>query len=170
MLTAAPRNVWRLRIVLDKKYPGIIARTRDAIAEVATRSAGEVPREGAVELYSNWKHWICAFPQHGHGPKHLRQIELGEWQSQLVATFPKEFLTGLIHSDGCRCINRVQHGDKRYEYPRYLFSNHSAEIRAMFVAACGQVGVAARHNGPNSVSVARRKSVTILDGFIGPKT
>ena len=39
MLTLAPRNVWRLRIVLDQKYPGIIERCESAIGLVASRGA-----------------------------------------------------------------------------------------------------------------------------------
>lgn len=165
MLTAGPRNVWRLRIVLDAKYPGIIARAKGAIAEVAVRSTGEAPRAGAVELYSNWKHWICAFPQHGFGRKHLRQIALAGWQSELVAAYPEEFLTGLIHSDGCRFINTV----KTYSYPTCAFSNRSPDIRSLFIDACSRIGVATRENSRYDVYVARRDSVALLDRFIGPK-
>jgi len=165
MLTAGPRNVWRLRIVLDAKYPGIIARAKGAIAEVAVRSTGEAPRAGAVELYSNWKHWICAFPQHGFGRKHLRQIALAGWQSELVAAYPEEILTGLIHSDGCRFINTV----KTYSYPTCAFSNRSPDIRSLFIDACSRIGVATRENSRYDVYVARRDSVALLDRFIGPK-
>lgn len=108
MLTLAPRNVWRLRISLDTKYPGIIARARAAIREVGARTAGATARPGCVELYSDWKHWRCLFPQHGPGAKHERQIRLEPWQTSLASRYPDEFLAGLIHSDGCRCVNRVK--------------------------------------------------------------
>ena len=170
MLTRGPRNVWRLRIFLDKRYVRIIERAQQAISAVGLRNSGQVAKPGCVELYSNWKHWICLFPQHGAGPKHLRRIVLQPWQQALVGAFPEAFLTGLIHSDGCRCINRVRSGQRRYEYPRYFFSNHSTEIRELFVAACSQIGVATRSDGPYVVSVARRESVGILDSFIGPKS
>jgi len=165
MLTLAPRNVWRLRLFLDLKYPKIIIRTKGAIADVGLRSAGESPKSGCVEVYSHWKHWICLFPQHGHGPKHLRRIRLDHWQEDLVTRHPGQFLAGLIHSDGCRCINRV----KTYQYIRYFFSNRSADIRDLFVAACDSVGVSTRRNNRYDVSVARRESVAILDRMIGPK-
>ncbi len=165
MLTPAPRNVWRLRISLDAKYPAIISRAEEAIDQVAARTVGRVPRPGCVELYSNWKHWICLFPQHGRGPKHLRQIALEPWQEHLVTQHLGQFLAGLIHSDGCRCVNRV----KGHEYPRYFFSNLSADIRALFVAACALVRVECRPDGARNVSVARRESVAILDDLVGPK-
>jgi hypothetical protein len=61
MLTRAPRNVWRLRVSLDTKYPRIVARVKAAIFDVAARTAGEVARQGCVELYSNWKHGcVCS--------------------------------------------------------------------------------------------------------------
>jgi hypothetical protein len=165
MLTRAHRDVWRLRISLDAKYPVIIGCAEAAIVEVAARGVGRVARTGCIEIYSNWKHWICLFPQHGAGPKHLRQITLEPWQEHLVRQHPGQFLAGLIHSDGCRCVNRV----KGHEYPRYFFSNLSADIRAMFVAACALVGVDSRPDGARNVSVARRESVAILDELVGPK-
>jgi hypothetical protein len=165
MLTRAPRNVWRLRVSLDTKYPRIVARVKAAILDVAARTAGEVPRQGCVELYSNWKHWLCLFPQHGPGAKHERPIALDPWQRRLVASHPDKFLAGLIHSDGCRCINRV----RGYRYARYFFSNHSADIRALFVEACEMVSVDCRPANWRNVSVARRASVEILDRLVGPK-
>ena len=79
--------------------------------------------------------------------------------------YPAAFLAGLIHSDGCRCINRVN----GYAYPRYFFSNASADIRGLFKMACAVVGVECRESGPY-VSVARRHSVEILDQLVGPKS
>jgi hypothetical protein len=165
MLTLAPRNVWRLRITLDDDYPGIIARVKAAVFEVGQRRAGEIQRQGCVELYTSWKHWLCLFPQHQPGPKHERPIGLELWQARLVATHPGDFLAGMVHSDGCRCINRV----KGFEYPRYFFSNLSADIRQLFVDTCAMVGVESRLAGRRNVSVARRNSVAILDRLVGPK-
>jgi len=169
MLSGARRNVWRLRLTLDAKYPGIVERARVAIMDVAKRHAGAIGRPGSVEVYSDWKHWHCLFPQHGPGPKHLRRISLEEWQWRLVAIYPDEFLAGLIHSDGCRCINRVKGPTRDYEYPRYFFSNKSAEIREMFAAACALVAIECRPDGTHNVSVARRESVAILDRLVGSK-
>jgi hypothetical protein len=173
MLTLAPKRVWKLRISLDAKYPEIIDRCKSAIADVAIHTAGEAPRVGWVEIYSNWKHWICLFPQHSAGPKHKRSIGLEPWQVQLVLRHPRPFVAGLIHSDGCRAMNKVTHlrNDelKRYAYPRYFFSNRSAEIRELFMWACGLIGVQSRQNNAWNISVARRASVEILDSFIGPK-
>jgi len=158
---------------MDAKYREIISRCKNAIAEVAVRQAGEIQRTGCVEIYSNWKHWICLFPQHAAGAKYKRHVALEPWQSQLVRQHPRPFIAGLIHSDGCRAMNKVRHlrNDQvvRYEYPRYFFSNRSAEIRALFMWACGLIGVQSRQNNAWNISVAKRASVEILDSFIGPK-
>jgi hypothetical protein len=57
----------------------------------------------------------------------------------------------------------------RYEYPRYFFTNHSADIRDLFAWGCSLIGVECRQNNAWNISVAKRASVEILDSFIGPK-
>jgi len=158
---------------MDAKYLGIRARCRAAISSVADRRSGETPNPGYVEIHSSWKHWICLFPQHGPDRKHHRSIQLEERQSDLVQRHPEAFLTGLIHSDGCRAMNKVKHlrNDEvvRYAYPRYFFSNRSADIRELFMWACGLIGVESRPSNAWNISVAKRASVKILDNFIGPE-
>jgi hypothetical protein len=57
----------------------------------------------------------------------------------------------------------------RTSYPRYEFSNASAEVRALFGEACDRLGIDWKQNKPRNLSVARRDSVRILDEFVGPK-
>ncbi len=82
---------------------------------------------------------------------------------------PEALLRGLIHSDGWRGTNSVVVRGKRYAYPRYNFSNASADIRRIFCDACDAVGVEWRVMNARNISVARRASVARLDEFIGPK-
>jgi hypothetical protein len=171
-LAVVRRRVWRLRISLDQRYPDIVARCQWAIGEMGAAS-GRIRRPGCFEVYSNWKHWLCLFPQHGAGFKRRRAIELEPWQVELVKAFPMELIRGLIHSDGCRVNNRVRRltsdGFRYHEYPRYFFTNASADIREIFVVACGLAGVDCRPNNERNLSIARRDSVALLDRFIGPK-
>lgn len=160
----------RLRIFLDDAYPGIIESAREAMLAVRPANrVGLVRCEGctAVSSYSN--HWPCLFPQHGPGPKHERPIALAGWQRDLVAAHPDELVRGLIHSDGCRTINRVHAGGREYGYPRYLFTNLSEDIKRIFCDACDSLGVEWRRMNAKTVSVARRDSVAKLDAFVGPK-
>lgn len=165
VLSEGRRHVWHLRITMDARYPDINARVSSALLAVGGRRVGVVQRAGWVELGSYWKHWICLFPQHGRGAKHLRRIALTDWQRSLVSRYPDEFLAGLIHSDGCRCVNRV----KQHAYPRYFFTNKSDDIRALFTMACGLLGIECRPAGHKNISIARRCSVALMDDLVGPK-
>jgi hypothetical protein len=161
------RGVYRLRIVLDQRYPAILTECMDAMRKIRSPSAqvGQVQRVGCVEINAYWKHWPCLFPQHGPGRKHLRPIVLTPWQREIVRLEPARLLRGLIHSDGCRVLNRVN----GKAYPRYLFTNESAEIRGIFCQACSDCAVAWRSMNRKTVSVARVEDVARLDAVIGPK-
>jgi hypothetical protein len=166
-----PRGVLKLRIFTCDDYPEIRQRCVDSIRVVLPNHAvGFVQGEGCGEVSAYSKHWRCLFPQHGPGRKHERLIELAPWQRDIVETFPREFLTGLIDSDGCRCINNVVVRGKPYSYPRYFFSNVSNDILMLCAWAFDLVGVEWRQNNWNSLSVAKKDSVALLDTFIGPKS
>ena len=99
---------------------------------------------------------------------------LAGWQREIVDEYPEQFLHGLIHSDGCRVINRFRTKlpsgrVAEYEYPRYFFSNLSSGIRGLFCEYCERPGVRWTQSNHRNISVSHRKSVAILDGFIGPK-
>jgi hypothetical protein len=130
-------------------------------------------RDGCAEVRSCSKHWPCLFPQHGPGRKHERKIELEAWQQVIVAGHAGDFARGLFHSDGYRGINRVRRaladGDRWYEYPRYLFVNHSVDILRLCGEALDRLGVDWRFSKWNTISVARRAAVARLDEFVGPK-
>lgn len=133
-------------------------------------------QQGCVQVTACSKQWPTVFPHHGPGRKHERRIVLEAWQQRIVDAHPWEFIRGLIHSDGCRITNwttRTVGGErKRYEYPRYFFTNVSGDIRALFCATLDRVGVEWRTAGgrrPYNISVARRASVELMDLHVGPK-
>jgi Homeodomain-like domain len=165
-----PRGVYRLRITLDARYPVIVTACREAVQDImpANRVA-LVPRLGCVDVSCYSKQWPCLLPQHGQGRKHERRIMLTDWQRRICDRDPELLIRGLIHSDGCRSINRVRGRNKVYECPRYLFTNHSADIRAIFCRYCDLLGIAWRPMGWKRISVARREAVAKLDAFVGPK-
>lgn len=162
-----------LRIYCCTDYPVILGRVRHAIQVVRDRSPGLVRTSSTtrmVKVQSYWRHWPCLLPQHGPGMKHTRPIVLTDWQRELVADHPWPLVAGLIHSDGCRSLNRVVVNAKVYSYPRYLFANESGDILAIMGEALDRVGVAWRYNRPNSISIARREAIALMDVHIGPKT
>jgi hypothetical protein len=138
---------FRLRVFCCDQYPGIMGEVAEMIQRTMPGSkAGFIQRTGCTEVYSTSLHWPCLLP-HGPGRKHLRQITLADWQREIALNrHPALLVRGLIHSDGCRCLNRIRRGARTYEYPRYLFSNKSTDIQALFLEACRRLGVDARPN------------------------
>ena len=119
--------------------------------------------------------WPEAFPQHGPGRKHTRKIELVPWQREIVDRHPREFLRGLLHSDGCRTINRfttrLPSGRvAEYAYPRWFFSNRSDDIRGLFCEYCERLGIRWTQSNPRNISVAHRASVALVDSFVPVKS
>jgi len=164
-LSGHPRGVYKLRITCCDAYPDLMAECALTMAEVLPNRVNRVQRTGCTELGSYSKHWPCLFPQHGRGPKHKRSIALVDWQRSIVDRFPAPLLRGLVHSDGCRVLNKVN----GRAYPRYHFTNVSADIRGLFSRACELIEVEWRQSNARTLSVARRDSVGRLDDFIGPK-
>jgi LAGLIDADG-like domain len=160
-------RAWRLRIVLDDKYPGIIERCRKAMdALMPGQRAATLRRPNnctEVSLYSN--HWPCLLPQHGPGRKHLRPIRLEPWQEVLIKEATEEFIRGLIDSDGCRVVAN----DRGVKSVRYHFSNRSDDIRELFCAALDELGIPWTRPRWFEVAVYRKAAVARLDEFVGPK-
>jgi hypothetical protein len=165
-------------ITLDGIYPEIVLDAQvSATLCLPPHPVSVLPvaASRAVVVQSYWKGWLDVFPQWGKGPKHTRPIVLAGWQREIVDEFPEQFLRGLIHSDGCRVMNRFKTGlpsgrVAEYEYPRYFFSNLSADIIGLFCEYCERLGVRWTQSNPRNISVSHRTSVAILDAFIGPKT
>lgn len=166
-----------LRVVLDASYQGIVEECAVAMQLTIMACAPRVyrlRRKEAFVVQAAGRRWLDAFPQHGPGRKHERPIALAPWQEEIVDAHPEQFLRGLIHSDGCRTVNRfkTQLPSGRvgeYEYPRYFFTNISADIRGIFCATCDALGIRWTQSNARNISVSHRASVARLDEFVGPK-
>jgi transcriptional regulator with XRE-family HTH domain len=165
-------GVYALRIHLDERYPVIVREAEAAMSLVMPMNkvnCARRTRDRCVEVKSYSKHWPCLFPQHGPGMKHERTIELEAWQREICDQSPWRFLRGLIQSAGSRFMNVIRHPKKTYSYPRYTFTNHSEDIRALFCEYCDKVAVEWRRMNRWNISIARRGSVALMDRHIGPK-
>jgi hypothetical protein len=161
-----------LRITLDSRYPGIIGECVRAVRTVLPANAVSVLRcrpHNCVKVQAYSQQWPALLPQHGTGRKHARWIELADWQRTITHEHPEPLIRGLIHSDGCRFLNRIRHGEKVYVYPRYMFSNRSRQIHGIFTEHLDLLGIAWRWSNGHTISIARRDSVARLDAFVGPK-
>jgi hypothetical protein len=170
-------RAWALRVVLDASYPDIIRECTAAIGAVSRARVTALMRSdgSCVVLQSSGTDWPELFPQNGPGKKHERKIALVGWQRLITYQYSREFIRGLIHSDGSRCINRfsvkLPSGRVgRYAYPRYFFTNYSADIREIFCEHCDLLGIRWTQSNPRNISVSHRDSVALLDSFVGPKS
>jgi hypothetical protein len=176
IVTSRRGAAW-LVITLDSAYPGIVEETA-AATEACFPHTGvrQYARDDGSVTAVQVSHPVLpfAFPQHGAGRKHLRPIALENWQLELTHRFPRDLLRGLIHSDGCRTINKFKTKlpsgrVAAYAYPRYFFSNLSDDIRRIFCDHCELLGIRWTQSNARNVSISHRKSVALLDEFIGPK-
>ncbi|MFI6576507.1 transposase [Nocardiopsis sp. NPDC050513] len=177
------RGVLRLRILCSDSWPGLVEECSSSITRVRPdRAVRTTPSTGCTEVYGDWKHWPCLFPQHGPGKKHHRTIALAGWQQEIVDEQPETFVRGLIHSDGCRVVNRIrkklpESRVKVYEYPRYHFTNASTDIVGLLTATLDRLDVAWRSHvkvqtgihDQTVVSISRKDAVARMDAFVGPK-
>jgi hypothetical protein len=175
-IVAAKRGVYTLQISNDQKYPNLNQEIA-ATMRLVKPTASPCLRGGstAIRIEARWKHWPCLFPQHGPGLKHLRKIELVDWQREIVAKYPEQLLRGLFHSDGCRFQNWatrpiVGEGIRRYQYVRYMFSNESEDILGILTEALDLLGIPWRRPRRNAIAVSRKEGVAALDRFVGPKS
>ena len=173
-LTVVRSGACSLQVTCDDAWPGVADECDAVMRAVLATSVCRVARRGCHDIKSYSKHWLCLLPQHGPGRKHDRQVVLEEWQRDLVTTHPGRLLRGLFHSDGWRGHNVAVHRAPdgfvtRYRYPRYEFTNKSADIRAICTDALDELGIAWRPNGPWRISINRRDAVAALDEHVGPK-
>jgi len=173
-IAAHPRDVYRLRITLDVRYPGIVDECEAAMQAVTPRNRISRLRRpcNCYEVGGYSKSWPCLFPQHGPGVKHSRPIYLAKWQQELAKRWPDQLIKGMIQSDGCRVINTGRGG---WRQPRYAFSNVSTDVTSIFCSACDCMGLRWTAAFPSnekaavSIYVSRKDDVARLDEFVGAK-
>ena len=93
---------------------------------------------------------------------------------ELTHAHPGSLIRGLIHSDGCRVINRFKTKlpsgrVAEYSYVRYFFSNLSKDIRDIFTEHCELLGIRVTQSNHRNLTVSHRDSVTILEDTVGAK-
>lgn len=160
-------EVYKFRIFQDAKYVNLIQLCIDKMKKVFETEVNVCNKTGCKEIICYKNNMTEIFPQHGPGKKHEREIVLRNWQKDIVRKYPKEFLKGLIHSDGCRYDIKQD----EYEYVRYEISNLSQDILGYFDWACSLIDVDTRRHSCGKASVLRtKKDVDMFESFIGPKS
>lgn len=169
------KRVHRIRITLDFKYPQIIQSCCDSIQALLPNNKVSIVERckikngeqyvSCVEVSCYYKYWQQVLPQDGDGKKHDREIKLEAWQQHIVDRYPLEFFRGLYHSDGSRSRNVVNGKN----YPRYLFNNHSDDIRNLFVETTEKLNLRWTTANKRTIAISKREDVAWLDERIGAK-
>ena len=177
-VTLYRRSSWCLRIFNDRRYKSISQEILTAMA--TTFPEGHVrlrPSSSSEADVLSVRHPAVqqAFPQYGPGRKHDRAIVLADWQLALTRAHPGPLIRGLIHSDGCRAVNRFRTKlpsgrTAEYSYIRYFFSNVSADVRDIFAEHCRLLGIRVTKSNHRNLSVSHRDSVAILERLVGAKS
>ena len=148
----------KLEIALDSKYK----KMNDYVMFVFEKLFNKPPYvldfsnfEKSRKTYKNMINVIyynCnlgyIFPHLGPLQKHLRKIELQEWQKSII--IPKEFIRGLIYSDGSFYYDSF---NQKYFYN---FSNLSEDISKLFSGYLNILNIA--HN----TNIKRHTDIQIL--------
>lgn len=100
---------------------------------------------------------------------------MADWQLELTHSHPGSLIRGLIHSDGCRVVNRFRTKlpsgrDAEYAYVRYFFSNLSEDIREIFRQSCELLDIRVTQSNDRNLTMCHRDSIAILEELVGPKT
>ena len=161
------RGVYHLRVTLDACYGDIIAEAARAMAHRGSGSPDRPPTCAGMHRRGFLLEALAlpVPPARPRSQTHVDAIKLEAFQFDILRSEAPALLRGLIHSDGCRVLNRVA----GRVYPRYHFSNRSDDIRSIFCSACDVVGVRWTQSSFKEISVARATDVAKLDQFVGPK-
>jgi hypothetical protein len=174
IIQAKNKRCYKFRIYQDKRYKNLIdfcVKQLNILFDNKNKVAF-ANKVGCVEIYLYSTILPKLFPQHGPGKKHLRKIELLDWQEKILAKYPKMFIKGLIESDGCR-FNATS-SKRKYDFKaRYQFTNYSLDIQDLFINYCWLLGLNLKRNENKfykNIYVYKKRDVDFFDTFIGPKS
>jgi hypothetical protein len=174
IIDAKLKNSHQLRLSCDNKYPNIIKECVTAI-EACIGKCWIQQRNGCINVCVTCTNEMHLFPQHGSGPKHLREINLEPWQVEFIENEPRQFLRGLFLSDGSICMTYTNPKYKDKTYKTYTFTNKSTDIFKIFIWALSLIGIikpmpAMYANKIYKITIRDKASVEILDDFINFKS
>jgi len=179
------RYVHCLKVSCDIKYPNIINSVKIAMKHIMPRNSvnththnNDSGNPSWTDVYCYSQDWKLFFPffKPGKGKKSSYKIQLTDWQKRIICEHPKEFLRGLIQTDGHRTI-----APNKYQYVRYGFSQKSTDIKNIFLWVCNLLSLKPtiyrrKFRAPEygtgkiwAISLCKGKDTEFLDSFIGPK-
>ena len=169
-------RTFQLVITLDAIYPDIVEECRAAIVLTlpATRPCGNPHSIARFASQQGARTGRPSSPRWGRAASTSARSSSRRGSREIVESHPWPFVRGVIHSDGCRTVNRFKTRlpsgrVAEYAYPRYFFSNLSADIRGLFCDSCERLGLRWTQSNHRNISISHRTSVALLDENVGPK-
>ena len=171
----------QLSIALDKKYHTLNEYVIESFnvlfgkpALIVDRSVnrGQKFMSNSINVRYSSTNLGLIFPHEGVGAKHLRKIELTEWQTGIID--PIGIVKGLIYSDGSYFYNKQNNSFN------YNFANSSEDIINILEHYLQKIGIVYNKNVKRSlgakatvlkihVNVNRKSDVAKLHSLIGDK-
>lgn len=171
-LSKMNKGVYRIRITLDAKYPGIINKVKTCVSTVMPNNKTSLVKRyveeylSCVDVSCYSKDWVNLFPFYQPGYKWKYKIQLTDWQKSVVENYPKEFWLGLFHSDGSRY--KQTNANKYY----YQFAQKSEDITNLFMWCSNLLGIKygiTKNKTTNRIQIYNKDSIIFLDTFAGSK-
>lgn len=161
------KNLYKIRITQDKKYPKLLELIRSSIQEFFKGTCFLANCQGCYQITLYKKDLNLYFPQHSKGYKHLREIKLTEFQKENVDNI--ELLRGLFHSDGSFYIRK----SNNKIYYNYNFTNKSKDIIDIFTNCLDSIGISygtrIKKNEIWVVQIQKTSEVKKLHSILGDK-
>ena len=153
---------YRLHIACDIKYPRLIDYSVDALQKLLPGVyVGEQVYSNCVRVRASSKALEFLFPK-----KFNDEVDLTDEQLFATQLYPKPFIEGLIHSDGCI------HLTKDRGYLQYSLGNRSETVLNLFQDRLDELEIfsfQSRSGSNGSVWVKRQADTLRMQEFIRSK-
>lgn len=159
------KNSYKLRIVMDSKYPNLVHETRICLRNFFESPVSVNSREGCKVISVFDKNLPKYFPQHGFGKKHDRKIILSDFQIENISY--SDLLKGLWLTDGSYYL-------RKNKYEAYNFTNKSIDIVSIFEKCLNSLSISYRKRVKNDgiwvIEVAKKSEVNKMKSIVELKS
>lgn len=159
------------RLSQNIKYQNLIQEHINALQRLFNKQPNIVyPKNtNAVDIVVGSRDLDFLFPQGTiEGPKNKHPIILEQWQHRIISKYPKQFIRGMMQTDGCRFLNKNS--------VRYSFSNASKDICNIMTEICDKeelsYSIYERQTNPSALYTIQFKCASndYLEQVVGGKS
>ena len=177
-IVTTPAGAAWLVITLDVAYPGIVEETASAVKACfpATSVRRYARSDGSVAALQVTppRSPVCVPRSMARAASICDRSNSRIGSPAITRRFPRELLRGLIHSDGCRTVNRFKtraavRARGRVRLSALLLQQPVGRHPRVFCESCERLGLRWTQSNHRNISISHRTSVALLDEYMGPK-